>query len=564
MKQSKLTIVSGIWDLSISGRDFKEHYLPRFEEFLKIPCSMVLFVPKSLESYVWERRSKDDTVVKIYELDDIKDNMFSPFWDKWQKIRTNPDWLAQAGWLAGSPQGSREHYFPIQSCKMFWMHDAKIWNHFDSEYFMWMDAGLTNTVDKELFYKKENLEKITEYVDPFLFLSYPYEADQEIHGFTFKDVNRYAGKKVEYVCRGGLFACHIDFLTEANSQYYSLVERSLSEGLGGAEEVIFTILSYLSPENYRRYAIDGNGLIVKFMHAIDNNNVTLEKIPEDSNKTFKPTVKNIDNIKTNLYFLTFNYPEQLEFTIKSLQKHSGFLTHPRQKVIIDNSTNQTARDANKAICDKYGFSHWPMNSNLGICGGRQKAAEHFNDTDSDFYLFFEDDMTISDPEEGFCRNGFQKYVPDLYKKIHQIMVKEKFDYLKLSYTEVYMDNNIQVSWYNVPQGIRDELWPDYNKLPVNGLDPNCPRTKLKHIEVIDGLSYLSGDIYYANWPQIVSREGNKKMFLNTTWAHPYEQTWMSHIFQESIKGSIQTAVLLASPVTHERFKYYEKHERVEG
>ena len=54
------------------------------------------------------------------------------------------------------------------------------------------------------------------------------------------------------------------------------------------------------------------------------------------------------------------------------------------------------------------------------------------------------------------------------------------------------------------------------------------------------------------------------MFLDTKWAHPYEQTWMSHIFQESIKGNLKTAVLLASPVTHERFKYYEKEERVEG
>ena len=144
------------------------------------------------------------------------------------------------------------------------------------------------------------------------------------------------------------------------------------------------------------------------------------------------------------------------------------------------------------------------------------------------------------------------------------MLREDFDFLKLSFTEVFMDNNLQVSWYNVPQSIRDEFWPDYNKLPVAGLDPNCPRTNFKNIEILDGLSYASGDIYYANWPQIVSREGNKKMFINTKWAHPYEQTWMSHIFQETHKGNINPAVLLASPVTHERFKFYEPEERIEG
>ena len=144
------------------------------------------------------------------------------------------------------------------------------------------------------------------------------------------------------------------------------------------------------------------------------------------------------------------------------------------------------------------------------------------------------------------------------------MLKEKFDFLKLSYTEVFMDNNLQVSWYNVPQHIRDEVWPNYNKLPETGLDPNCPRTKFGPIEALDGLSYISGEIYYANWPHITSREGNKKMFINTKWAHPYEQTWMSHIFQESRKGNIKPAVLLASTVTHDRFKHYKPEERIEG
>ena len=194
----------------------------------------------------------------------------------------------------------------------------------------------------------------------------------------------------------------------------------------------------------------------------------------------------------------------------------------------------------------------------------KRQAEHFAETDADYYLFFEDDMTISDSGEGTCRNGFQKHVPDLYSKIHKIMVKEEFDFLKLSYTEVYMDNNIQVSWYNVPQSIRDRDWPDYNKLPISGLDPYAPRTKFDKIEVIDGLSYITGNVYYANWPHITSKAGNEKMFLTEKWSHPYEQTWMSYIYQETMTGNINPGVLLASPVTHERFKHYKPEERIES
>ena len=560
--KNNLTIVSGLWDINRVGRDWFR-YEEHFDKFLKIPCNMVLWVPKSLESFVWARRSKENTFVRIYELEDIKNIMFAPFWNQWQKIRQSSKWQNQAGWLSGSPQCQNEYYNPIVMSKMFFLHDSKIWNHFNTDYFIWLDAGISQTVYENYFYETKNLNRITKKLDPFLFLSYPYEADKEIHGFEFNAINKYAGSKVDYVCRGGLFGGHKDFLSQANSEYYHLLERTMNEGLAGTEESIFSILAKLNPQNYRRYELDGNGLIVKFIQAIIDENANLVPVEKPKNK-FTPIVNDISGVKTNLYFLTFNYPEQLEATIKSLQKHEGFLTHPCQKIIIDNSTNQSARDGNKLICQRYGFEHISMDKNTGICGGRQFAAEHFDSSNSDFYLFFEDDMTISDPEEGICRNGFRKYVPDLYKKLHQIMLKEKFDFLKLSFTEVYMDNNIQVSWYNVPQIVRSEIWPDYNKLPTTGLDPNCPRAKFKNIEVLNGLSYISGEVYYANWPHITSREGNKKMFINTKWAHPYEQTWMSHIFQETIKGEIKPSVLLASTVTHDRFKHYKAEERIEG
>ena len=564
-KIENLTIVSGLWNIAREGRDFSV-YEEHFDKFLKIPCNMVLWIPKSLESFVWERRSKKNTFVKIYELEDIKNSMFAPFAEKAEAIRTNPEWLnltGEGGWLPNSPQASNKWYNPIVMSKMFFVHDSKIWNPFDTDYFVWLDAGITQTCYENYFYEPKILEGIRDKIDPFLFLSYPYEACDEIHGFKFKEMNKYAGKKVEYVCRGGLFGSHKDFLSQTNSLYYELLGRSLSEGLMGTEESIFSIMANLHPENFKRYELDGNGLVVKFIQALEKNEADLAEVKTNAQK-FEPIVSNISKIKTHLYFLTFNYPEQLEFTIKSLEKHEGFLTHPVKKFIIDNSTSSEAIEGNKRLCEIYGFEYLPREKNTGICGGRQFAAEHFDESDADFYLFFEDDMTISNPDEGICRNGFQKYIPDLYKKLHQIMLKENFDYLKLSFTEVYMDNHIQVSWYNVPQAKRDELWPNYNKLPVTGLDPNSPRTKFNKIDMLDGLAYISGEIYYANWPMIVNRQGNKKMFINTKWAHPYEQTWMSHIFQETLKGELNPAVLLASPVTHERFKYYKPEERIEG
>jgi len=558
---SDLTIVTGLWNFDRVGRSW-DQYLEHFDKFLKIPCNLFLWVPKDLESFVWARRSKDNTFIRFYELENIQNSMFGPLWENWQSIRSNPDWFSKASWLPESPQCKNEYYNPVVMSKMSFLNDATILNPFNDNYLIWLDAGITQTVYENYFYDSNVLDRIKKYLDPFLFLSYPYEAHQEIHGFDFQAINRYSGATVDYVCRGGLFGGHKDFIGSVHSEYYHTLQNTLQSGFAGTEESIFSILSKRNEGQYNRYSLDENGLIVKFVQSLFDDNVVLEK-PKQKKEAHK-IVNDISDIKTNLYFLTFNFPDQLEATIQSLQKHDGFLTHPIQKIIIDNSTHDSAREGNKLIAEKYGFEHISMGKNLGICGGRQFAADHFHKGESDFYLFFEDDMTISDPGEGLCRNGFSKYVPNLYEKIHKIMLKEKFDFLKLSYTEVYMDNNIQVSWYNVPQSIRDSIWPNYNKLPETGLDPNCPRTEFNKIEVLDQLSYIDGEIYYANWPHITSREGNKKMFINTKWTHPYEQTWMSHMFQETKKGNLRPAVLLASTVTHDRFKHYKPEDRIEG
>jgi hypothetical protein len=96
------------------------------------------------------------------------------------------------------------------------------------------------------------------------------------------------------------------------------------------------------------------------------------------------------------------------------------------------------------------------------------------------------------------------------------------------------------------------------------LDPNSPKTQFRYISNIDGLSYAVGEVYYCNWPQIVSKEGNKKMFLTTTWDRPFEQTWMSYIFQQTREGNIKPGLLLLTPINHDRFDHYSAEERKES
>jgi hypothetical protein len=404
-------------------------------------------------------------------------------------------------------------------------------------------------------------------LDPFLFIQYPYpyygKGVGEIHGFEWEALNKFADNNiVEWICRGGLFGGKKEVISDANSYYWHTLNDTLSAGYMGTEESIFSILATKYPEIFRTTRININGHIQEFVEKAVNNTAELEPIP-DKRLKYKKVITDINNLKVNLYMLTFNFPHQAEHTIQTWLKHPKWITHTHN-ILIDNSTNEEARLANAEICKKYNFEHIITNENTGINGGRFRAAKHFQESDADYYIFLEDDMGIHEPTDGFCRNGFRKYIPNLYDTILKIMNTSAVDFLKLSYTEVFMDNNIQVSWYNVPQDIRSRDWPDYDKLPHTGIDSNAPRTKFDKIEVIDGVSYITGDIYYANWPMIVGKVGNQKMFLDVTWHSPYEQTWMSYMYQETKKGNLNPAVLLASPINHNRIAHYKPEERREN
>jgi len=234
------------------------------------------------------------------------------------------------------------------------------------------------------------------------------------------------------------------------------------------------------------------------------------------------------------------------------------------KFLLDNSSDLSTTEEYSLICEEFGFEHIKKD-NLGICGGRQWIAEHFqNETNLDYYLFFEDDMFFYPNEGKVCRNGFNRYVPNLYSKSLEIIKKENFDFLKLNYSEFYGDNGTQWSWYNVPQHVRTEFWPDKPRLPEIGLDPNAPKTQFNAVLSHKGVPYAKGEIYYSNWPQIVSRPGNQKMFLDTTWAHVFEQTWMSHMYQLLKKGELNPGLLLLTPTEHDRFDHYSRDLRKES
>jgi len=458
---SNITLVTGIWDIGRGelsegwSRPF-QHYLDKFEQLLKCDENMIIFGDEELQKFVFERRSEENTQFILRPMSWFRE---SEFFDKIQKIRTNENWQNLSGWLKESTQGRLENYNPLVMSKVFLLHDAKIMDRFNSEYMFWIDGGLTNTVHQGYFTHDKVLNNLSKYISKFSFICFPYDAENEIHGFEYNTLNSIAGAKVNKVARGGFFGGPKHTIGDINGIYYGLLKSTLDEGYMGTEESIFSIMCYKHSDLVNYFEIESNGLVGKFFEDLKNND--LKPKSENINKS----TNSLDINKVGLYVITFNSPKQFMTLIESMTAYDKDYLLKTKKFLLDNSTDSSTFNDYAEICEEYGFEHIKKD-NLGICGGRQWIAEHFqNETDLDFYLFFEDDMFFYPKEGEVCRNGFNRYVPNLYSKTLQIVKKENFDFLKLNFSEFFGDNGTQWAWYNVPQIVREKYWPGKNRLP---------------------------------------------------------------------------------------------------
>jgi hypothetical protein len=276
---NEITFVTALWNIKRDelGESFArnyEVYLERFKQLLKSPVNMYIFVDKSDEDFIWENRSRSNTVVRTMSVEELAE--WFPFTEKTNAIRQKPEWLNQVGWLPDSTQAKLEMYNPLVMSKMFMLNNVTIWNPFDSQHFYWIDAGLTSTVHWGYFTHDKVHLKLPSVSNKFMFIAFPYAGGNEIHGFTRTAMNAIAGvENIEYVCRGGFFGGNAKSICESNKLYYSLLERTLNDGYMGTEESIFTLMSYIEPENYDVFAIEENGLIGTFFENLKNNIIKL-------------------------------------------------------------------------------------------------------------------------------------------------------------------------------------------------------------------------------------------------------------------------------------------------
>lgn len=528
---------------------------------------MVIYTSPNIEPHVWRRRQVHNTQVRRLTLASLARD-FTGF-DAVQTIRRDNSWRNQASWLAGSPQARLAHYNPLVMSKLEMLNASAASNPFQTDYFVWLDAGIARTCTAALSHPGW-LRQLPVLLQHFLILTYPYLGGTEIHGFPRAAIARMAGTDtVGWVARGGLFGGSAASIQQVRAHYEAVLAESLAAGNMGTEESVLTIVAHQHPEIFHRAKLGEDGLVLPFLQALITQSAGVT-----ANEAFVPPVvqapaplpmpalgQHSAVPSLSVYILTFNCPAQLALLLTSW--HTALHAFPALALyIVDNSTDAQCIAENETLCQYYGGTFLAQ-GNLGISGGRQFVAEHFGASGAPHMLFLEDDMLYSDAD-GECASGLPRRVENLLPRAQRIVMDEGLDFLKLSFTEFHGSNSQQWAWHNVSDERRAAIWPDYPRTGEGLALSEMPPTHFDHVGSLEGLRYATGEVFYCNWPQLVSRAGNRKMFLEAPLTKPHEGLWMAHFYECSRRRQLRSGVLMASPIEHRREYHYAAQERLES
>ena len=264
-------------------------------------------------------------------------------------------------------------------------------------------------------------------------------------------------------------------------------------------------------------------------------------------------------LNLSIYVLTYNAPDQFQLWCEAFNAACLNCIDKVNKFVINNSDDPIAREKYDSLITEFGFQPIDTGQNTGISGGRYIAASHFDQTDSQYMIYFEDDMILRNNSLNVCNSGFRTYHENLFDDVISIMELEDLSFLKLCFSEVYGNNHQNWSLGALTEEDRNIL---RNSDPhgIFSSDFVC----VDHTGSFNGLPYAVGGYHYCNWPILFNKYGNKTLFLDNPLNSKYESAWTRLSYLLILKGLIRGGCLLISPIKHYRKQLYNSNDRVEN
>jgi hypothetical protein len=245
------TIITALYDIgrdNLTGRHAYRpfsNYLLWFKNILAINVPMIIYIPQALESYVREHRSYSQTQIMIIEFHELPaykyHNRTQDAINNMRSERNMPFYFNDC------PEFITAKYEVMIFSKFGFLKDTANRNPFNTEYFIWLDAGtyrdnlpFNSSLSFPHPYKVRLLE------DKFLVYDQNFNVNNKE---PLKDKRNYLRRNQNEIC-AYILGGNVTAVNKIYYKFWSLVDDALNMGVINNEQHLLQLMILEDPDDY--------------------------------------------------------------------------------------------------------------------------------------------------------------------------------------------------------------------------------------------------------------------------------------------------------------------------
>lgn len=245
----KPTIVTALFDI---GRDKWDNYQQGYDMYLTWMTSllmydtkMVIYTDNSLYETILNKRkicdpNLENTIFVVKKLEEL--DAHKMFFDRVEQLMKTEEFKKKVAFQV--PEMTKPLYNIVIFNKLFYILESIEKKHFDSDFYIWLDAGVLRTYSQEKISGWPNLDKINNgYSDKITFFNHQEKT-------PYIDPYLHIMSQYRFIHGGCIFIPNNKTLDKLIHTFLNLITYYLDEGYVGSEEKYLDLCYLKNPEDY--------------------------------------------------------------------------------------------------------------------------------------------------------------------------------------------------------------------------------------------------------------------------------------------------------------------------
>ncbi len=245
----KPTIVTALFDI---GRDKWDNYQQGYDMYLTWMTSllmydtkMVIYTDNSLYETILNKRkvcdpNLENTIFVVKKLEELE--AYKMFFDRVELLMKTEEFKKKVAFQV--PEMTKPLYNIVIFNKLFYILESIEKKHFDSDFYIWLDAGVLRTYSQEKITGWPNLDKINNgYSDKITFFNHQEKT-------PYIDPYLHIMSQYRFIHGGCIFIPNNKTLDKLIHTFLNLITHYLDEGYVGSEEKYLDLCYLKNPEDY--------------------------------------------------------------------------------------------------------------------------------------------------------------------------------------------------------------------------------------------------------------------------------------------------------------------------